>query len=145
MKKLKRKAYSIVLFIVSVSLLVAMLSGCIGEHNYVLKEDIDNIERAEIANIKYSQSLDIEVLAELKTDEAQALAQELCALTCTSPAPPIEDIESISVIFYYNDKSYEIISIYSSRYMVNDKPKYYGHHVYDEEEFTELLRSAIND
>ena len=124
---------------------IITFQGCIDSSNYQLKEEIDNIEYAEIADISYyGYAIDnIEVLAKLSAGEAQKLAREICLLKCKNVNPPEYDIKSISAIFYYSDGSYEIISQRSNRYLVNDEPRY-GYRVFEYDEFANLLESAIN-
>lgn len=129
MSLMKKKIYILVLAAVLL-ISVLTLAGCVKKVlHYEFRQDISNITCAEIVNtINKGETPNVtestEILHFLETDAAQALAEQICLLDGKYVAPPIHRIEGLTVIFYYTDSSYEMITHQSNLYVTEEKTRY---------------------
>ena len=147
--KTNRSLFIVVVLVVLIMLFISGIATMVfckaRASNYNPHEDIESISYAQIAYVTYEGNMvdNVDVLAELSQDDARELAHKLCSLECRYINPPEYDVESISAIFYYSDGNYEIISQKSNRNIIDGSIRY-GHLVFDEDEFEELLMSAVH-
>ena len=127
-------------------LMLVVCSGCHKNIEYELKERIEDITHAEIADVYVtdgSRVIDrIEVIASLDIEDAQGLAEQICLLKCETTMPPIHTIEGRTIIFHYSSGGYEMITCQSNRFVMGDSTEY-GCRVFDYNAFLSLIEDYI--